>query len=145
MWMDQLLPPSTQSQIELNQGEPLIELRLYDAQLCREVIGVVRMEASGFAQPASQVTSRTITIVTGNLVVRRFRLFLSPSSMCFAYRPRTTNSAPSFIIFASIFSPFSSIKVTSLKSTMHFRPWHSAWAFFHEHLSSAVHGLMSRP
>ena len=55
------------------------------------------------------------------------------------------NCAPSFDMLCKSLSPFLSINVTSLRSTMHFKLSSVRWVFFQHLLSSLTHNPTNRP
>src|SRR5260370_16619708 len=61
------------------------------------------------------------------------------------YIPLAMNCTPCFDMVRKSLSPFSSINVTSFRSTMHFRLSSVRWVFFQHLLSSLTHNPTKRP
>lgn len=61
------------------------------------------------------------------------------------HTPQAVNFAPSLIIVRSTLSPLWSIKVRSLTSTRHLRPWRARRVSSQFDLSWSAHGPVSRP
>src|SRR6267378_2994595 len=61
------------------------------------------------------------------------------------YIPVAMSCAPSLDMVRRSLSPFSSINVTSLRSTTHFRFLSARWVFFQHLLSSLTHNPTKRP
>src|SRR5712671_4522584 len=61
------------------------------------------------------------------------------------YIPVAMSCAPSLDMVRKSLSPFSSINVTSFRSTMHFRFLSARWVFFQHLLSSLTHNPTKRP
>jgi hypothetical protein len=67
------------------------------------------------------------------------------SSTCFVYIPVAIKCVPSFDMVRKSRSPLLSMNVTSLRSTVHPRPFCARCLFFQHVLSSPTHGWTKRP